>query len=61
MSHLSYFRHDKNCPQKMGSITFMCLLKPIFMQKIGDKLGPNPEKTILETSSWLTESCAWCV
>ena len=53
------FWAQQELSSKMGSVTFMCLLKTIFMQryaKIGEKLGANPEKTVLQTS-WLTDSC----
>ena len=29
--------HNKNFPQKLSSVTFICLLSPIIMQKNGEK------------------------
>ena len=34
MPHLPQFGQHKNFTQKLGSVTFMCLLNPNFMQKI---------------------------
>ena len=37
MSHLLLFGHDKNFLQKLGSVTFMCLLNPNFFMQKSDK------------------------
>ena len=37
MSILPNFRHNKNFPEKMGSVSFILLLNPKFMQKIRKK------------------------
>ena len=41
--NLTHFGHNKNFPQKIGSVTFMCLFKSNSMQKIRKKLWVNPE------------------
>ena len=32
-------KFKKNVPQKLGSVTFMCLMNPNFMQKIKRQLN----------------------
>ena len=48
IQQLPYFGHNKNFPQKMGCITFMCLINLNFMLKKSEKLMDNPEEPALK-------------
>ena len=48
IQQLPYFGHNKNFLQKMGCITFMCLINLNFMLKKSEKLMDNPEEPALK-------------
>ena len=46
--HLPHFKHNKNFPLQMCSVTFMCLLNTKFIKKVNNRKNycDNPVETV---------------